>query len=119
MMAPEENTSYYDRVVPAKTNVLRLHREREPRFYANIACDRLYWRGVVKNQASESQTPLVVQAYRNEAFGTDLPSLRPNMDQNRSGYWLLKFIFTDVPVDNYASLVVSKGDIPMPVIRGM
>ena len=71
----------------------------------------------MQDQDAESQTPLIVQAYRNEPFGTDLTTLQPQMDQNRTGYWLLKFIFTDVPVDNYAQLVSSKGDIPMPVIR--
>ena len=116
-MGQEQNTAYYQRVVPANTNVLNLHLEREPRFYANIACDRLYWRGIVADQAAESREPLIVQAYRGETFGTNLESLQSTMNQNRTGYWLLKFIYTDVMVDNYSKQVASKGDTPMPIIR--
>lgn len=116
-MDQELNASYYERVVPANTSVLKLHLEREPRFYANIACDRLYWRGIVKDQLTEGQSPLIVQAYRGETFGTNLSTLQPDMNQNRTGYWLTKFIFMDLMVDNYADQVASKGDIPMPIIR--
>ena len=116
-MRVADNDAKYNRIVPAGGQVLGLHLNREPRFYANIACDRLYWRGIVRDQAAETQTPLIVEAYRGERFGTNLESLQPTMNQNRTGYWLTKFIFTDLMVDNYANQVASKGDIPMPLIR--
>ena len=116
-MGQELDGNYYERVVPTNTSVLNLHLGREPRFYANIGADRLYWRGIIQNQVEESRNPLIIEAYRGETFGTDLGSLQATMDQNRTGYWLTKFIFTDLMVDNYANQVASKGDIPMPVIR--
>ena len=116
-MGQELDGNYYERVVPTNTSVLNLHLGREPRFYANIGADRLYWRGIIQNQVEESRNPLIIEAYWGETFGTDLGSLQATMDQNRTGYWLTKFIFTDLMVDNYANQVASKGDIPMPVIR--
>lgn len=116
-MGQETDDDYYEKVVPAGRSVLNLHLEREPRFYANIAADGLYWRGIVQNQYAESRNPLIVEAYKGATFGTNLSSLEASREQNRTGYWLTKFIFTDLMCDNYASQVQSKGDIPMPVIR--
>ena len=97
--------------------MLNLHIDREPRFYANIVGDRMYWRGIVNDQTTESRTPRIVEARKGEIFGTNLSSLQANMRQNRSGYWLMKFIFTDVMCENYGEQVKSKGDVPMPLIR--
>ena len=103
--------------MPANTNVLNLHLEREPRFYANIACDRLYWYGIVDDPVAEAQEPVIVEAYRGENFGTDQSSLKPDLNQNRTGYWLTKFLFSDVELNGYADNVATKGDTPMPLIR--
>ena len=116
-MGQETDANYYEKVVPCDRRVLNLHLQREPRFYACIAADRLYWRGIVKNQAEESRNPLVIEAYKGESFGTNLSSLQATMDQNRTGYWLTKFIYSDVMCDNYVAQVATKGDSPMPVIR--
>ena len=113
----QEMSDEYDRVVPKDERVLNLHLEREPRFYAHIAFDRGYWQGVIQNVVEETRKPMVIYARKGETFGTDLPSLQSKEEQNRSGYWLLKYIFTDLTVDNYVSNVASKGEIPMPVIR--
>ena len=112
-----ENDLKYERVVPATERVLKLHLRREPRFYDNIAADRLYWRGIVKDAAAERANPMIVEARKYEIFGTNLSSLQQNMDQNRSGYWLMKHIYTDLVCDNYQNQVTSKGDTPMPLIR--
>ncbi len=116
-MGQELNSDYYRKVVPANTNVLNLHLEREPRFYANIACDRLYWYGIVDDPVAEAQEPVIVEAYRGENFGTDQSSLKPDLNQNRTGYWLTKFLFSDVELNGYADNVATKGDTPMPLIR--
>lgn len=116
-MGQELNSDYYRKVVPANTNVLNLHLEREPRFYANIACDRLYWYGIVDDPVAEAQQPVLIEAYRGENFGTDQSSLKPDLNQNRTGYWLTKFLFSDVELNGYADNVATKGDTPMPLIR--
>ncbi len=107
----------YTGVIPPEEYTLNLHLDREPRFYANIVFDRGYWRGAIKNAATEKMNPMVVEARKGERFGTDLTYLVPSGEQNRTGYWLTKFIFTDLTVDNYLEQVKAKGDIPMPVLR--
>lgn len=116
-MGQELNSEYYRKVVPASTDVLNLHLAREPRFYANIACDRLYWHGIVDDPVEEAQNPVLIEAYRGENFGTDQSSLKLDLNQNRTGYWLTKFLFSDVELNGYADNVASKGDTPMPIIR--
>lgn len=116
-MGQETDALYYEKVVPSDEEVLNLHLRREPRFYACIAADRTYWRGYISNQAEEANNPLLVEARKGEVFGTNLSSLQSNMNQNRSGYWLVKHIYTDLLCDNYMNQVSSKGDAPMPLIR--
>ena len=91
-MGQVTDVTTYERVIPANTDVVELHLDREPRFYACIAADRLYWRGAVVNQANEMKDPKIITARKGEEFGTNLESLQSYMYQNRSGYWLMKHI---------------------------
>ena len=92
--------------------LIKLHVRREPRFYAHIAFDRGYWRGPINNQNDE---PTLIEAYRDEAFGTYLQRLDPLQQQNRSGYWLLKFLDMNETLDGYYDNI--EDITPMPVIR--
>ena len=116
MMGSVDDPLYYDKVIPANERVLESHLDREPRFYANIAFDRGYWRGIIKS-TDEEDNPLVVMARRGETFGTYLTDLQSDGYQNRTGYWLLKHLYLDVPCDGYSTQVDSKGALPMPLIR--
>ena len=116
-MGQVTDVTTYERVIPANTDVLELHLDREPRFYACIAADRLYWRGAVVNQANEMKDPKIITARKGEEFGTNLESLQSYMYQNRSGYWLMKHIYTDLLCNNYKKQIEGKGDLPMPLIR--
>ena len=113
----EEPRSKSDRIIPKGTRVLNLHLKREPRFYASILGDRMNWRGRIKNNASEIQKPRVIEARKGEYFGTDLSFRSTRANQNLTGYWLIKHIYTDLVVDNYRKNVEAKGDLPMPLIR--
>ena len=116
MLGSVDDPLYYDKVIPANERVLESHLDREPRFYANIAFDRGYWRGIIKS-TDEEDNPLVVMARRGETFGTYLTDLQSDGYQNRTGYWLLKHLYLDVPCDGYSTQVDSKGALPMPLIR--
>lgn len=113
----EESGAKYDRIIPKGTRVLNLHLKREPRFYASILGDRMYWRGRILDKPAEIQTPRVIEARKGEYFGTDLSYRNTRANQNLTGYWLIKHVYTDLVVDNYLNNVNAKGDLPFPLIR--
>ncbi|WP_366842283.1 RagB/SusD family nutrient uptake outer membrane protein [Butyricimonas sp.] len=84
-MSRETNPKYRD-VVPLNTPLLALHLGREPRFYANIAADRLYWkRGAYPMPGTE-----FVQVYQGERYGSQIDRIDPTYRQNLSGYYMKK-----------------------------
>ena len=89
-----------------------LHTRREPRFYADIAADRCYWRlgRTVDNLYK-------VEAYRNETFGLKENRINSTLPQNLSGYWLKKWMSSSAELYNYQSSYRALGDDPFPVIR--
>ncbi len=80
-----ESSTQYTKVVPSGTDVLKLHLAREPRFYANIAADRLYWQ-----QGAGDVNNLLVKARQDEAVGVMNDVLNTSLPQNLSGYILKK-----------------------------
>lgn len=107
----KEASARYNKVVPLNTDVLQLHLRREPRFYACIAADRTYWQrgpegGWVDNN-------LLVEAYKDEAFGTREDIITSNSHQNINGYWMKKFTYSDLATRGYR---VSP-DETLPIIR--
>ena len=83
-----ETSSLYTDVVPMNEDVLQLHLRREPRFYASIAGDRLYWqRGT---NTPNMNYNLLVEARQGEKWGTDENTVVSNSFQNINGYWLKK-----------------------------
>lgn len=97
-----ESSPAYDGVVPMNTEVVNLHLRREPRFYASIAGDRMYWqRGT---NTPEVDYNLLVQAHKGEEpWGTQYDFIVSNSWQNINGYWLKKHLFSWIPTQGYAN----------------
>ena len=108
----EETDPYYTDVVALNEPTLVLHTRREPRFYADIAADRCYWRlGRTVNHLYK------VEAYRGEIFGLKENRINSVLPQNLSGYWLKKWTSSNAELYNYQSSLNALGDKPFPVIR--
>lgn len=118
-MSQETDQATYDKVIPAGTPVLNLHLRREPRFYADIAADRTYFqRGPEKTSSWDTDYNLLVKAYKGESFGTDVSSIREDIPQNLTGYWVKKSLYSDIAGKNYANSYASKSaDDPFSLIR--
>ncbi len=95
-----ESSPFYEDVVPLNTNVVNLHLRREPRFYASIAGDRMYWqRGV--NTLTRSNN-LLVEARKGEIpWGTRKDVIVSNDFQNINGYWVKKYIYSWMSTRGY------------------
>lgn len=95
----KEYNPRYNRVVPLNTDVLQLHLRREPRFYACIAADRTYWqRGPVGSYVDYN---LLVEAYKGERFGCQQNIVSSTEWQNINGYWLKKYLYSDLTTKSY------------------
>lgn len=102
----------YEGVIALNEDVLNLHLKREPRFYANIAADRCYWqRG---NRAGDNK---LVEAYRGEAFGLQRSYIWASEPQNTCGYYVKKFVRSEVQTYSYMYNAQTLGDSRYPVIR--
>lgn len=108
----EETDPYYTDVVCLNEPTIVLHTRREPRFYADIATDRGYWRlgRTVDNLYK-------VEAYQGETFGLKEKRLNSTLPQNLSGYWLKKWSNSSVELYNYSGGLQSMGTSSFPVIR--
>lgn len=97
-----ESSQLYEDVIPLNTTVVNLHLRREPRFYAHIAGDRMYWqRGT--NTLWDNYN-LLVEAHKNEKpWGTQSDFIVSNTWQNISGYWLKKHLFSWYTTQGYST----------------
>ena len=97
-----ETDARYNTVVPMGTDVLSLHLRREPRFYAHIAADRLYWNRTKSDYVfGQQEDNILMEAYRDERFGIKLARIDPTVAQNLSGYWLKKGTDSSIPFGEY------------------
>ena len=97
-----ETDARYNTVVPMGTDVLSLHLRREPRFYAHIAADRLYWNRTKSDYVlGQQEDNILMEAYRDERFGIKLARIDPTVAQNLSGYWLKKGTNSSIPFGEY------------------
>ena len=90
----------YSKVIPDGRNVLNLHLDREPRFYAHIATDRTYWQ-----RGPDEKNNVIVEAYRGERFGTIHDKITNSQAQNLTGYWIKKFTNSEIKTQNYLTSV--------------
>lgn len=100
-MTQERNVAYTN-VIPLGTDVLSLHLNREPRFYATIAAPGLYWQ-----RGTGSSYNLLVDAYRGGLFGLKQDRIDPNMQQNISGYYVKKGTRSEYKTSNYVNEITS------------
>lgn len=109
-----ESSQLYEDVIPLNTTVVNLHLRREPRFYAHIAGDRMYWqRGT--NTLWDNYN-LLVEAHKNEKpWGTQSDFIVSNTWQNISGYWLKKHLFSWYTTQGYSTNL--QGNETMAIIR--
>lgn len=106
----------YTDVVAMNTDILYLHTMREPRFYANIAADRCYWR-----QGRQLSDLRLVEVYYNEGskedFGLKEKRLMSTTPQNITGYFLRKHLNSKAALTNYSQDISAFGADLYPVIR--
>lgn len=95
----KEVDNKYQNVVPLNTDVLGLHRRREPRFYADIAADRTYWYRPINSIYKATLT----ECYQGESFGSQSKTISTTVPQSLSGYWMKKYIDSTQPFKNYVS----------------
>lgn len=109
-----ENSIQYEDVLPLNTEVVNLHLQREPRFYASIAGDRMYYqRGI---STMETNYNLLVKAHKGEEpWGTGYDIISSTAKQNITGYWLKKFLSSKIPTKGYEGHLTKKET--MPIIR--
>lgn len=109
-----ESSMLYEDVIPMNTSVVNLHLRREPRFYASIAGDRMYWqRGT---NAANRDYNLLVKAHKNEEpWGTQSDFIVNNTWQNINGYWLKKHTSSRFPTAGYEANL--KGTESAPIMR--
>ena len=100
-----ESSPEYEKVIPLDISVVNLHLRREPRFYACIAGDRMFWqRGVESAGDKEDKYNLLVEARRGEEpWGSQYDFIISNSWQNINGYWLKKHVFSWIQTKGYAN----------------
>lgn len=97
-----ESSELYDNVLPLNTTMVNLHMRREPRFYASIAGDRMYWQRGVSTLYDDYN--LYVKAHKDEVpWGTQSDFIISNSWQNINGYWLKKHTFSWYATVGYAN----------------
>lgn len=100
-MAQERNPAY-TRVIPLGTDVLALHLNREPRFYASIAAPGLYWQRGVYDSYN-----MIVDSYRGGAFGLKQDRVDGNYMQNITGYYIKKGTRSEFNTSSYTNDISS------------
>ena len=94
-MAQERDVRYTN-VVPLSTDVLALHLDREPRFYATIAAPGLYWQ-----LGPGSYNRLLVDSRRGQLFGVTQDRIISRVRQNLTGYYVKKGTRSDIRLPDY------------------
>ena len=97
----------YENVVSIGENVLSLHLRREPRFYAMIAADRTYWYRKTSTTGIASYKALIMNNRQGEETGTKSNRYDESAAQNITGYWIKKWITSDLPMRNYSAAITS------------
>lgn len=95
----KEIDNRYRNVVPLNTDILSLHRRREPRFYADIAADGTYW---YRPQGTNLvYKPTLLECYQGENFGSQSKTINNQTPQSLTGYWMKKFQTSTQPFSMY------------------
>lgn len=90
----------YQNVVPLNTEVIGLHRRREPRFYADIAADGTYWYRPTSVYSSR-YTATLINTHKGGNMGTDDNKINVTLPQSLTGYWMKKNFDSTQPFSSY------------------
>lgn len=114
----KETDERYQNVIPLNTNtVLNLHLRREPRFYANIAADQTLWYRMQRKNWQNVEEATPVDAYQPQLFGSHYTYYNNNALQNPTGYWIKKYINSEIPFVEYHNSLSSLGEQGAVVFR--
>lgn len=94
----KETDERYRHVVPIGTNILNLHRRREPRFYAMILCDGSVW---YRKTSKGIYEDLTADCKKGGSIGEDGTRVDGDAPQNLTGYYIKKWISSDIQLLNY------------------
>lgn len=95
----------YRNVLPLGEDVLSLHRRREPRFYAMIGADRTYWYRAMSRGGVVNYKAMILNNRQGEETGSIATRYDESQAQNMTGYWIKKWISSEVPMTNYSNNV--------------
>ena len=103
----KEADEKYKNVLPLQENILSLHRHREPRFYAMIAGDRTLWYRKTSNYGTTQYEALPMYCWQGEIVGSFAKRYDESQAQNITGYWIKKWISSDIQGYNYSQAAYS------------
>ncbi len=112
----EVDEKYRD-VLPLDEAILSLHRRREPRFYAMIAGDRTCWYRRVASYGSAQYKALLMKNRQGEETGSRFKRLDETSPQNITGYWIKKWISSEIQTRTYIQSSNSTLRAPAYVFR--
>lgn len=115
-MSKEADEKYRD-VLPLGVDVLSLHRRREPRFYAMIAADRSQWYRAYTTGGEVTYKGVDIKVRQNEVLGTKLKRYDESTPQNITGYWIKKWLSSDIPFRNYHTALKNSLKNPRYIFR--
>ena len=98
-MSKETDDNYKD-VVKMGTDVLNLHRRREPRFYADIMSNGTLWYHKL-NSSSTTYEAIDCNMLQGQMYGTSEKRYTSSVPQCLTGYYVKKFDNTSVGTYNY------------------
>lgn len=107
----KEADSRYRDVVPLNRDVLTVNRRREPRYYADLAPDGLYWVQPARLNGTLADVALLVNSKRNGNIGVKINQINSTYAQNISGIWVKKGIVPTVALQNYTASVGSNDEM--------
>lgn len=113
----KEADEKYRNVLPLGTDVLSLHRRREPRFYAMIAPDRSQWYRAYTTGEAVTYKGVDIKVRQGETLGTNLKRYDESVPQNITGYWIKKWLSSDVPLQGYHTYLKNSLQTPRYIFR--
>lgn len=107
-----ETSKSYEGVLKLSSEVVNLHLKREPRFYASIAGDQMYFQRGKSTPTADYN--LFVQPYKNSVpWGTHLNVISSSAMQNITGYWIKKGLDPAVPTNNFGFHLTATETVPI------
>lgn len=85
----KEKNTYYENVIKLNEEIVNINRNREPRFYADITGDKMYW-------INNDEDYMEIKPYRGDRHGNMQNRVITTEVQNLTGYWCKKLVPRDI-----------------------